>query len=519
MQATLSTARSVSRWLRASTLAGLLAVVCVALVPHTLCAGPLDEMSLERWAKLRETERYQLKIAEKYYNEQNWKVALAEYEKFLTLHEKSEGAPYAQLKWSLCQVRLRKLNTAIKDGFQSVVDYWPESPEATAAAYFIARTYKDVAELKSAKKAYATVLERHPEHLVSAFTKSDLIDIARIENDQKRRVALWKELTFNTDRKGGAAGVCQQASYELATHLFYEGDFANGVKALETTYSPPQMPYHLYHYSNGAISTLTGDEKKKALGEKLADEGIAYITKMIPENSLTDEAAKGVAKTYLFYIADLHSVARRPTKVREVYDQILKTYGQADDVLGRLAGWLKGQGQRDEARRVYARFTNEIEGQNQIAWSFREEGKRDEAIEIYRQLAIKDTQNSSGWHAQVGHTLREAGRYKEAIAAYRLWESYADAYYYMAVCHRELKEFNEAVALFGQVMATEPRRGAEALLQIGYTYDRAGEKEKAIKALQQVCVRFPTAGEASQAHSFLNEKYKITATKGGAKAE
>ena len=84
--------------------------------------GPLDEMSLDRWAKLRETERYQLKIAEKYYNERNWKVALAEYEKFLTQHEASEGAPYAQLKWSLCQVQLRKLNTAIKEGFQSVID-------------------------------------------------------------------------------------------------------------------------------------------------------------------------------------------------------------------------------------------------------------------------------------------------------------------------------------------------------------------------------------------------------------
>ena len=52
--------------------------------------------------------------------------------------------------------------------------------------------------------------------------------------------------------------------YELATYYFNEGDGANGIKSLETTYGPPQMPYHLMYYSNGAISTLTGDEKRKA---------------------------------------------------------------------------------------------------------------------------------------------------------------------------------------------------------------------------------------------------------------
>ena len=65
-------------------------------------------MALDRWAKLREVERYQLQIAERYYKQQNWKAALAEYEKFVTLYERSEGAPYAQLKWGLCQVQLRQ---------------------------------------------------------------------------------------------------------------------------------------------------------------------------------------------------------------------------------------------------------------------------------------------------------------------------------------------------------------------------------------------------------------------------
>ena len=44
-----------------------------------LLAGPLDEMPLERWAKLREVERYQMQAAEKFYKQQNFKAAAAEY--------------------------------------------------------------------------------------------------------------------------------------------------------------------------------------------------------------------------------------------------------------------------------------------------------------------------------------------------------------------------------------------------------------------------------------------------------
>ena len=58
-----------------------------------------------------------------------------------------------------------------------------------------------------------------------------------------------------------------------------------------------------------------------------------------------------------------------------------------------------------------------------------------------------------------------------------------------------------------------------ALLQIGYTHEQAGAKEKAIQSFQQVCKRFPKDGHASTAHAYLQDKYKITVTLGGAKDE
>ncbi|MFM7038621.1 MAG: tetratricopeptide repeat protein, partial [Planctomycetaceae bacterium] len=159
-------------------LALVVLIVCVHVVTASiLSASVLDEMPIERWKELREAERYQLQIAEKYYREQNWKIAAAEYEKFLTLHEKSTGASFAQMKWSICQVRLKKLNTAIKDGFQSVIDYWPESPDAITSAYHIGLTWKEMGEIKLARKAYQQVLQKYPQAAVAAFAAVDLIDI------------------------------------------------------------------------------------------------------------------------------------------------------------------------------------------------------------------------------------------------------------------------------------------------------------------------------------------------------
>ena len=111
-------------------------LVCL-LIPLTLVsvgsAQTLDEILKTHIPKLREVERYQLNIAQKYFAEKNWMVAMAEYEKYLTLYERSVVAPYVQIKWSMCQRNLRKQNTAIKEGFQSGIDYWPESPEAVWA--------------------------------------------------------------------------------------------------------------------------------------------------------------------------------------------------------------------------------------------------------------------------------------------------------------------------------------------------------------------------------------------------
>ena len=531
----------------------LIVMLILACSVQTASAINLDEMSLERWSKLREVERYQLKIAEKYYRDKDYKVAAAEYEKFLTLYERSEGAPYSQLKWSLCLVQQRKLNTAIKEGFQSVIDYWPESPDAVVAAYFIGKTYKDMGNIKNAKKSYHELLKKHDKHLAAVHTINDLIDITQIEEDVDARVELWRKLTFDIKRTRESTRVCQNASQQLAVHYFQQGVLGDAVKSLETTYTEEQVPYYIVYFASRPLQQLTSNDESKTKGIKLANDGIAWIRGKVSSDTSTEEKEK-LARSYWYYMADLLVASQQHDKVAAFYQQILKKFGNNDETFGRFAGWYKSQQKFDLARQQYAKYKNKIEGQNQTAISYRDQKNYDaaiaafrrnislevepekqyhwnymvgytyhhyarkykEAIAVYQELLKKDIDNTDKWLWNIATAYRDWGQHKQAIAFYRQCNNFPSNYQEMAQCHRRLKEYNEAIILYNQIIGGAPKSAAWALLQIGYTHEQAGKKEKAIVAFQQVCKRYPKQSYASVAHAYLQDKYKISVTLGGA---
>lgn len=512
----------------------------------------LDEMSLDRWAKLRETERYQLKIAEKYYREKNWKVAAGEYEKYITLYEDSEGAPYAQLKWSLAQVQLRKANTAIKDGFQSVIDYWPESDDAVAAAYYIGNTYKQIGQTTKAKKAYADMLSQHPKHLASVCAMADLIDMAVAVKDTKTCVELWKKLTFDVPRSRLTNPQCQAASRSLADYYFEAVAFDDAVKALATTYAEADLSPAVVQYASGPITRLASQSETQAKAEKLADLTTAYLREALPAAS--DEESKQVAVQTMYLIADVQSYAGRDDQVPKVYDEIAKRFGNSDEALGRLAAWYRTKQKYDEARAVYRRFEDKIEGLNQVAATFRQQGNHDAAIEtfnlllaqdadnsnrwkgeiaatyrsipkypeaiaVYTQLLTEDLEHAESWRWQIATAHRDAGQLKEAIGHFRQCTNFPENFKQMAWCHRRLKQYREALLLYNQIVGSHPPSAPWALLQVGYTREEAGQKESAINTFQQVCKRYPEDSHASIAHAHLQNEYKLSITLGGAKDE
>jgi tetratricopeptide (TPR) repeat protein len=531
----------------------LLSLGLIVFAALPLTANELNELSLDGWKQLRETERYQLQIAEKYARDANWKVAAAEYEKFLELYESSSGAPYAQLKWSIAQVQLRKQNTAIKEGFQSVIDYWPDSPQAIAAAYYIGQTYKEIGRVKEAKKALRDVVSNHPQSLAAVLALGSLVDITTIENDIPARVELWKKLVFEIKRTRDSNSTCVTASQQLAAHLFREGLLDDGVKALATTYSPEQLPTYVHSYLRAPLTELAAQSETLPQAGKLAEQAAAWFRTQQPADLSTPEA-KAKAKQLGLAGLDALALAKKDDTLDAAYEQLHKLVGPDDDVLGRFAAYKKSRTKWDDARAIYRRYASRTEGLNQIAYSHREQAnyplaieayqqclaqvepenaarikaelavayrqakKVAEAVAVYEELYTSEKQNPNKWRWEIAQTFRDANQLKEAIGHFRQCDNFPENYKQMAWCHRQLKQHNEAITLYNQV-ASDAGSAPWALLQIGYTREEAGQQEPAIQAFQLVCKKFPADSNAALAHAHLQTKYKISVTLGGAKDE
>jgi len=538
-----------------SGIAALVLGLCTTLAS----AGPREhEMALDRWKKLKEAERFQLNSAERLYRESQWKAAADEYEKFLKLYETSEGAPYAQLKYSHCLVSLRKQNAAIKDGYQSLLDYFPESPEAPIAAILIAQTYRDIGDIKPAKKAYGKAISTYPSHVASVWARLDLADIAAKENDSETRLNLLRQLTYDVERKGLTVKPCVDAAQQYTQLIFRTGNFDEGMKALTTTCNEAQLTSHLMHPHLGslpqAIHELTGsmDDATKKRGEKLADAGAAWLKTQVA-TWLKDEKTKPRAIEAWYAVAVVRQHARQPDKQKAVYDEMLAALGSDDHTLGLLAQWYKDNKQRELARATYAKFKDAVAGKAAIAHSFEEEEQFDKAVAIYRELATdamtapkwlgaaawayrrgkkpdlaiaiyrdlltSDAKNAESYHIAIADTLYGAHRWKDAITAYRGTNNFPTNYQHMAWANRQLKQYDEAIVLYRQIIAASTSNDltSATYMDISRAQEEAGKKEDAIKTLKLICDKFPKTGSGSQAHARLNEVYKIPVTLGGAK--
>jgi len=511
--------------------------------------GYLEQIPVETFSKMREVERFQLKVAGKFYLKGEYKIAASEYEKFLTLYERSLAAPYAQLMWSHCLVKQRKVYTAIKDGFQSVIDYWPDSHEAMLSGYLIGRSYQSAGELQNAKKAYIRAITAHPKHHTSVLSKWELAEIHRIRKDTISRVKIWEDLTYKTKRTKENNYQTTHASIYLGQHHFYAGDFDEAFKAFATTYKGRSLVNQLYRYASSPISSLTGNQEKSAMGTKMADELIAYILKQVPQD-FTKDANIAATRDYYYTIAAIHGNARRDKEGIASYEALGKLIGIDDGLRAKQASWHRSRKRYAEARRIYGQYKDREAGLAATADLWVEEKKWNEAVNIYNQLIGMDKEKEGQWQQAIVAVWRKAGewdkaidtyrllltveagkfgdwywgiadcyertgRLKEAVQSYRQSDRYPSVYFAMASCHRRLKQYKEALILYHQARS-DKGSAPEATKLIAETYEQSGAQENAIKWFQQTCKLYPKTSQASRAHAHLQSKYKISVTLGGA---
>ncbi len=471
----------------------------------------LQQIDINTFKQMREVERYQIKIAEKHFLGGKYKIALAEYEKFLTLYKNSPGCPYAQLMWSHTMMKLKKPKTALRDGFQSVIDYWPKSNEATIAAYCMGSAYRTMGEVKDAQKSFRFLIKEYPDHEIAIRARQDLLHYARLHQDMDERLRILNELTFKVKRTKTSTEACIKATHELAEIHCFAQKLDEGKKALATTYTGPALFDQVYKLSIRTVHHLLKEPSTKPAAVKLGDQ---LITTLRAETTVRPK----LATSFLYQVADLHGTLGRPSETMKVYQEIGKQFGLNDGLRTRMASWYLARKQRDEARRIYSEFDDQVAGLKNIANMFLEEGKIKEAIETYRQLIDIDGDNAGDHLWSIAGCYEKQSDWKKAIACYRQVDRFPSDYFAIAKCHRRLGEQKEAIVLYNQIKIAE-KSAPEATLQIGFTYEEAKEKEKAIRTFQLTCKRYPKSGQASRAHSHLQNKYNINVTLGGTEEE
>jgi len=481
------------------------------LSPLAPALTPLEQIPVKTFEAMKEVERYQIRIAEKHFTNGEFKIALAEYEKFLTLYEKSPGAPYAQLMWSHSMMHLKKPKTALREGFQSVIDYWPESTEATLAAYCIADAYRTMGEVKQAQTAFRFLIKEYPDHDIAVRSRVDLLHYARLHQDEVERLALLNDLTYTVKRTELSKATCIDACRELAELHFFAQRLDEGKKALATTYSGPELFDNVYNLSAKTVAHLLKEPGTRTAALKLADQLLATLR--------TEAAGRpDIAKDLLYRAADLNTTLGRPSDTWKFYAEIGERFGRDDGLLGRMADWYKQREKRDDARRIYAEFKDPVAGLKNIAAMDLEEGKLAAAMEVFRKLIEIDGDHAGDYLWSIAGCYEKLSDWKKAIATYRQIDRFPDNYFRMANCHRKLGEQEEAIVLYNQCKVVD-KAAPEASLQIGFTYEEANDKEKAIRTFQLTCKRYPKAGQAGQAHAHLQNQYNINVTLGGTEEE
>ncbi|MEZ5304829.1 MAG: tetratricopeptide repeat protein [Verrucomicrobiales bacterium] len=208
---------------------------------------------------------------------------------------------------------------------------------------------------------------------------------------------------------------------------------------------------------------------------------------------------------------------RRGGEVYQVYERAAKLLRRRRRNPYRMADWHKGNNGADT-----------LQGDSRLLSKPDRRAGRDRAAMPRKRLRCGDCrlpalidQNPDGTDEYlwaIAECYESSGRLKLAIQTFRQVDRFPDNYFRMASCHRRLMEYNEALVLYNQCKVHDGA-APNAFIQIAYTYEEAGQREKAIKAFQLTCKSHPKSGQASEAHSHLQSKYNISVTLGGAKEE
>jgi len=467
------------------------------------------KLAPERWGLLSEEERHQMTRAERYVDQKNYKSALAEYELFLQLHGKSEGASYAQFMFAECTRRLGKVNTAI-DEFRNVIDYFPDSTDAGAAQYSIGVCLVQGGDAEKAAVAFEKVIEKWPKEDFGALARDEVCTIYWRLGQTEKWLPHMEYLAT-----GDYKGTTQQrnlAQRRLFMHRLVSNQPAEAYALIVSTRKKDPL-FTFADWSaealrgRNAIADVYGEKGKKAL-PSIAASAASFI-----EKQTTDAAQKPEMELRAVRILAAGGVNDQATTR---YASLLKRTPENDSLRAEYAAYLRTTGKQEDARLVYREMKDTYVADRETVESYREENNLKRAIEACTAMLAKHPDKVGDIQWRLGELLQQAGKYQEAIASFQQSQRDPLALFRVADCQASMKQHDAAIQTLAGVMNFFASSAGEAQYKIAGYQAAKGDKDAAIRTLKNVCKVYLNTPWAGRAHQDLSLKYGIEVTLGGA---
>lgn len=173
-----------------------------------------------------------LRLADSYYNLEEYEKARELYREILTLHPDSQEALDATL--ALAQIELQKPTTQLENLVEEFAKRFPHSPLLPDLRYQLANLYMREGKDEEARKVLEELLK------VDGLRGKVLVKLAQLEQDPKRKEELLKEavrVSKGEDKERASEMLTnlylQRKEFGRLAEFFSQGDFEDRKKALD----------------------------------------------------------------------------------------------------------------------------------------------------------------------------------------------------------------------------------------------------------------------------------------------
>ncbi len=500
--------------------------------------------------------------ADRVFAAKDYRAAAAEYDLFLVENPRSSAAAYVLLRKGRSQMLDNKRNEAVRT-FKEVIDYFPDAVMyAAAALYYQGQCHFDNGERMNAVKVWQKMVadDEYAKHVLAAPALASLADELARQNKHAEAVAYYEQAAVDFRSKNGDAArrAIEQASHIHIRVLPNEKAMSAFYTRARTTRHNPEAPDEDKYWADVRAmihrwASFTEEEKSKRSayfkywadameGKRLTDnafridwayfrlqhegDNAAWFSRLDKQFAATFKAGQ-----YAQVIQFIQAFGKQKERVQAYYAKL--DFAKMDNgLIDRLIRVLvDSSGELEMARNACDKLDhaqwNDTDRNNFIEWvQHRDRAMveticqrmRDPDLGRYRLLryyhwqriidkglpladeVTKIPKYSAEAFWMKAELLEHAGKWAEALEAYKASNREPDSLFRIAECFRRLGKRDQALAQLREIENFFAPQAPEAALRIAWIHREAKEDKQFIAALRAIMKKYPRSGQSNTAH-------------------